>query len=213
MSRPLHARAARALRVFALALPVALLIATPGCGGGLPARYVVEQDIGDLAYRRYQKTLGVELVIDGNAGVGHTASYLRRTRDRVLVATAFVTVYERAAALTAEARDWLMGLDGYRVAVTEVSGHHVWTVDGGPTERWLAWVSERQLVKLGAPEGDDVPAALAERYLDLYPSDLDEHGRAFSDAPSAGQSRAQIAAVAADGPPEVPRFLGERAPR
>jgi hypothetical protein len=193
----------------ALPLLVALLV---GCGGGLPARYVVESDIGELAYRRSQKTLGVELTIEGHAAVGHTASYLRRSKARVAVATAFVTVYERAPSLAAEARDWLTGLEGYRFGVTERSGHHVWTLDGGASERWLAWVSGRQLVKLGAPEGEDVPEALAERYLSIYPSDLDEHGRAFRDAPSAGPSRAQQA-TQGEASPEVPRFLEEGSPR
>jgi hypothetical protein len=188
------------------------LLALAACGGGLPARYVVESDIGELAYRRYQKTLGVELVIDGNAAVGHTASYLRRSEQHVAVATAFVTVYERAPSLAAEAREWLSSLGGYRFGVTEVSGHHAWTLDGGASERWLAWVSGRHLIKLGAPEGEDVPEALAERYLSLYPSDLDAHGRAFSDAPSAGASHAEQAAEGAANP-EVPRFLGESAPR
>lgn len=192
------------------ALALACLVL--GCGSGLPARYVVEHDIDELAYRRYQKTLGVELVIEGNPGVGHTASYLRRSRERVAVATAFVTVYERARSLAAEARAWLAGLEGYRFGVTELSGHHVWTLDGGPSERWVAWVSGRQLVKLGAPEGEAVPEALAVRYLELYPSDLDEHGRAFADAPSAGPSRAEQVEPS-EARPEVPRFLDESAPR
>lgn len=191
---------------------LSLLLLCAACGGGLPARYVVEQDIGELAYRRYQKTLGVELVIEGNPGTGHTASYLRRGRERVAVATAFVTVYERARSLSAEARDWLSGLQGYRFETRELSGHHVWTLDGGPAERWVAWVSGRHLIKLGAPEGESVPDALAERYLALYPSDLDEHGRALPDAPSAGPSRAESKATG-EPTPEVPRFLEKGAPR
>ena len=182
------------------------------CGGGLPARYVLEHDLDQLAYRRYQKTLGVELVIEGNAGVGHTASYLRRSQERVAVATAFVTVYEHARSLSAEARGWLSGLEGYRFGVTELSGHYVWTLDGGPSERWVAWVSGRHLVKLGAPENEAVPDALADAYLELYPSDLDEHGRARADAASAGLSRAEQKEPSEVGP-EVPRFLDESAPR
>jgi hypothetical protein len=196
-----------------LSCSIAVALAASACGGGLPTRYVIEHDIDELAYRRYQKTLGVELVIEGNTGTGHTASYLRREGERVVVATAFVTVYERAKSLTAEARDWLLGLDGYRVTVSELWGHHVWLVDGGPGERWLSWVSGRHLVKLGAPEGEEVPEALAERYLGLYASDLDEHGRALPDAASAGSSRAQSAAAPEEAAPEVPRFLGEKTPR
>jgi hypothetical protein len=178
----------------------------------LPARYVIEQDLGSFAYRRYQKTLGVEVSIEGNPGVGHTASYLQRAQGRVAVATAFVTVYERAASLAAEARELLESLPGYKLSTVSLEGDHVWQLQGGANERWFAWVSGRYLVKLGAPEGSDVPEELAEGYLELYPSDLTEHGRAEHDAPSAGKSRKEKA-EAPEGELEVPRHLRESAPR
>ena len=46
------------------------------------------------------------------------------------------------------------------------------------------------MVKLGGPAGGEVPEALVEAYLDIYPSDLDEHGSAEEGAASAGPSRA-----------------------
>jgi hypothetical protein len=195
-----------------VSLLVALCVA--GCGSELPARYVIERDLDGFAYRRYQKTLGVEIAIEGNEAVGHTATYLRRgASDRVAVATAFVTVYSQARALAAEGRERLQALDGYRFSVGEVSGDNVWQLDGGESERWIAWVSGKHLVKLGAPEGEPLPDAIADAYLALYPSDLDEHGRALPDAPSAGKSRAERAEHEPDAEPDVPASLRENAPR
>jgi hypothetical protein len=195
---------------------VSLLIALwlAGCGSDLPARYVIERDLGGFVYRRYQKTLGVEIAIEGNEAVGHTATYLRRGGgEQVAVATAFVTVYSQARALAAEGRERLRALDGYRFSVGEVSGENVWQLDGGESERWIAWVSGKHLVKLGAPEGEPLPEAIADAYLALYPSDLDEHGRALPDAPSAGKSRAEQTEHEPEAEPDVPASLRENAPR
>ena len=184
------------------------------CGSALPGRYVIERDLGGFAYRRYQKTLGIEVPIEGNEAVGHTATYLKREQsDHVAVATAFVTVYEHAKSLAAEARDRFRGLDGYRFSVTELSGENVWLLDGGENERWLAWVSGKHLVKLGAPEGEPLPEAIADAYLELYPSDLDEHGRALPDAPSAGPSIQELHEHDAEPERDVPANLKENAPK
>lgn len=192
-------------------LLVALSLA--GCGSDLPASYVIKQDFDGFGYRRYQKTLGVEIPVEGNEAVGHTATYLRRRGEQVAVATAFVTVYTRARSLAAEARERLTALQGYRFSVTELSGEHVWLLDGGERERWLAWVSGRYLIKLGAPEGEPLPEGLSDAYLALYPSDLDEHGRAEPDATSAGQSRAELAEHEPERERDVPAGLRENAPR
>src|SRR5262245_40807111 len=87
-----------------------------GCSSALPPRYVIEHDIDGLFYRRYQKTLDVELAIEGNQATGHTATYLRRGRGKdVAVATAFVTVYDHAASLCAEVGERLKALDRYKL--------------------------------------------------------------------------------------------------
>jgi hypothetical protein len=191
------------------------MLSLAGCGSELPARYVIERDLDGFAYRRYQKTLGVEIAIEGNEAVGHTATYLRRGPDseQVAVATAFVTVYTQARALAAEGRERLSALDGYKFSVTELSGENVWQLDGGENERWVAWVSGRHLIKLGAPEGEPLPDAIADAYLALYPSDLDEHGRALPDAASAGKSRAELAEHEPEAERDVPHSLRENAPR
>lgn len=163
-----------------------LLCLSTGCGATLPPRFVVERDIGDYRYRRYQRTLDVEFRVPGNPAVGHTAAYVTRDAGagRVQVTTAFVSVYERAASLTAHVAEQLGTLNTYDVEVTRVSGEHVWSLDGGG-DRWLVWVSGQHVVKLGA-EGQPVPDDVADAYLSLYPSDLNQYGRAEDGAASAG---------------------------
>jgi hypothetical protein len=189
------------------------LVALLGCGSDLPSRYVLERDAGEFTYRRYQHVLDVELVVPGNPATGYTATYLRRDRGRgVGIATAFVTVYDHPKSLAAEARERLAALSRYRLSAIELGGGNAWLLDGGENERWAMWVSGRYLIKLGAPAGEGFPEALADAYMDVYPSDLDEHGYAEKDAPSAGPSRHEQAEDAAAEPP-VPRSLREHAPK
>jgi hypothetical protein len=182
------------------------------CRSELPARYVIERDLGDFRYRRYQKTLGAELEIAGNPARGHTATYLRRGGARVAVATAFVTVYARAASLAAETRERVNALGRYRTSVQSLDGQYAWLLDAGPDERWAIWVSGRHVVKLGAPHGGKFPDEVVAAYLAAYPSDLDEHGRALPDASSRGPS-ARARARKEQHDREVPRHLRENAPR
>lgn len=170
---------------------VVISLVSIGCGASVPTRFVLERDIGDYRYRRYQHVLDVEVPVQGNDASGHTATYLHSARGHGLtVTTAFVTVYRRAASLAAELSDALHTLGTYDVAIAEVSGDYVWKVEGGQ-ETWLVWVSGQYIVKLGAPHGSDVPEDIADTYLGIYPSDLDEHGRARDGRPSAGASRHQ----------------------
>lgn len=173
------------------ALSIMLLLGpSAACATARPARYVVERDLGPYFYRRYQKTLDVEFVIAGNPATGHTATYLRRDADSPEFATAFVTVYERAQSLCAEVSEGLGKLERYERAVAEVEGGHAWRL-ARLDEHWLLWVSGRHVVKLGAPRGEQVPEALASAYMDVYPSELDDHGHAREDAQCAGRSAAQ----------------------
>ncbi|MEM9192593.1 MAG: hypothetical protein AAGF12_25685 [Myxococcota bacterium] len=186
-------------------------LAVGGCGGSLPERYVLERDVGDYSYRRYQKVLDVEFPIEGNAAVGHTASYVHRDRTRdVTFATAFVTVYEKPRGLTAEIRTRLNTLGTYDVTVGELEGEHVWWLDGGD-DAWAMWVSGQYLVKLGAPRGEDIPSDVADDYTDLYPSDLDERGRAREGTSSYGP--ASLDDEEGDEELDIPQHLREDAPR
>jgi hypothetical protein len=195
------------------ALGLALTAALVGCGSTLPARYVIERDLDGFAYRRYQKTLDVEIAVAGNEATGYTATYLRRGSDRqVAVATAFVTVYQKADSLAAEVRERLLALDRYHVALQELGGGYAFMLDAGPGERWAVWVSDRHVVKLGAPPGESIPDALIDAYTKLYPSDLDEHGRARPDASSRGPSQRERKA-GGEQEQELPRYLRQNAPR
>ncbi len=183
------------------ALAVALIAA---CGPALPPRYVLERDVEGYDYRRYQEVLDIEFVVDGNPAVGHTASYVARDDAGIHVATAFVTVYEHAASLAAEIKDRLDTLASYERRVVRIDGEYVHRLRASG-EEWLVWVSGRYVVKLGAPNGREVPAGLAEAYLHLYPSDLDRSGRARRGADSAGAS--EHAADDAEAEPALPSNL------
>jgi hypothetical protein len=192
-------------------LSVVSVLGALACGASLPPRYVIEHDLGPFAYRRYQKSLEIEVPITGNPATGHTASYLRRgASDSVAVVTAFVTVYKKPNALAAEARTALETLGGYSLKPLELAGENVWVLDGPGRERWCVWVSNQRVVKIGVQPGQEFPEAVLDAYLGLYPSDLDEHGAARADAPSAGKAKAQ---VEADEELAVPNDLRENAPR
>jgi hypothetical protein len=194
-----------------IVLPIVLLALA--CSTQLPPRYVIERDLDAFMYRRYQKTLDVELAIEGNVATGHTATYLRRgSGKRVAIASAFVTVCEHPKSLTAEVRERLMALERYKLSVQKLAGGYVWSLDGGPSERWVLWVSGRYIVKLGAPPGEALPDALADAYMDLYPSDLDQTGHAKPDATSSGPSLREQKEHG-EQEREMPKYLREHAPR
>lgn len=157
-----------------------------GCSSGLPPRYVLERDIADYRYRRYQKVLDTELPVAGNESVSHTASYVQRDGDELRVASAVVTVYERPERLTSHVRERLRSLGTYDVRTEKRHGEWVFVADGGD-DRWLVWISGRHVVKVGTSDGADIPPDLAKSYFRIYPSDVDEHGRAKKGALSAGE--------------------------
>lgn len=187
--------------------PVLALVLV-ACGTSLPARYVIERDVGDYAYRRYQKVLDVEFPVQENDAVGHTATYVLRHGDDVRYITAFVTVYDQPRGLVAEVRERIERLGTYDVAVEKRDGAYMWKLVGGEGT-WLLWVSGTHLVKLGSPDGP-VPEDLVETYVDLYESDLDEHGRAEDGAASAGPSRQE---AEERDELDIPDSLREGAPR
>lgn len=160
------------------------------CGSSTPKRYVLERDLGAFVFRRYQKTLDIEFALADNPATGHTATYVLRdestSQKRVPHATAFVSVYRRPKGLAESVRTRLLSLGTYEVSVKELSGHHVWWLDGG-SDHWAVWVSGKHVVKLGAPLGDtSVPDPLVQAYTDAYPSDLNEYGRPVDGSASAG---------------------------
>lgn len=184
-----------------------LLVFVAGCAASIPARFVVEKDIDDFSYRRYQHVLDVEFQVAENPAEGHTATYFRRG-DQVILATAFVTVYEKAPGLAEEVRERVEDLATYEAEMQKLEGEWVWVLRGDAP--WVLWVSANRVVKLGGPAGGAVPEPVLEEYLSIYPSDLTESGSADEDAPSAGPSRA-IAEESEEL--EVPSSLQEGTPR
>jgi hypothetical protein len=134
---------------------------------------VIEHDLGAFAYRRYQKSLDIEVPIAGNEAVGHTASYLRRgAQGEVAVATAFVTIYAHGKQLVTKARAALQNLGGYTLTTVELAGEPVWQLDTPGRERWCVWVSKRRLIKIGVQAGQPFPEDVVVPYLALYPSEV-----------------------------------------
>ncbi len=202
----------RALTSSLLLSSVLLGLLAAGCSPTLPPRYVLERDVDELSYRRYQHVLDIEFAIEGNAAEGHTATYLERDGDALLTSTAFVSVYAHGAALASEVREQIEELNSYDVGVIKREGEWMWELRTGGDSVWLVWVSGRHVVKLGGPEGRDVADALVDAYASLYPSDLDDHGNAREGTESAGAAAADSDG---DGDPEleVPSSLREGAPR
>lgn len=174
------------------------LLLASACGAALPKRFVLEQAIDGWAFRRYQEVLDVEFTIPDRSASGHTATYVRRSqasepeqRATVPFGTAFVSVYSKAPGLSAEVSAQLALLQSYDVEPKEISGDWVLALDSAdPYDAWILWVSGPYVVKIGGhPEAKE---PIASAYLDRYPSDLSEHGRARDGTASSGLSeRAQ----------------------
>lgn len=198
-SQPIDlASAAQGLWLGACALMLAALAA---CGPSVPSRFVVERDIGHLAYRRYQRVLDVELAIEGNAAEGHTATYVRRSGTDIEYVNAFVTVYANPAGLAAEVRRLVRSLASYDVSVIDVGGR-VFQLDAGEGDRWVLWVSGARVVKVGGTASDELTREVIHEYLSIYPSDLDENGRARPGTLSEGD-----ASEASSGDDDMPATL------
>src|SRR5262245_29890301 len=60
------------------------LTSLAGCGGHppIPKRGVVEHDLGEWHFRRYQPVKDVEVWVEGNAAEGYTASYVRDRAEK-----------------------------------------------------------------------------------------------------------------------------------
>lgn len=194
----------------AWAMSIALLAAIAGCVGSVPPRYVIERDIGSLSYRRYQRVLDVELPVEGNAAVGHTATYVRRSsRGEVPYVNVFVTAYASAPGLTAEIRRQLRTLGSYDLSVTDIGGGRAWSLDGGDGDRWLLWVSGSHVVKVGGLADEALVRSVVSEYMGVYPSDLDERGRARAGTLSAGDASER---AESEEDLELPRSLTSDAP-
>jgi hypothetical protein len=156
------------------------LYVVASCGGTLPPpkRRVIESDVGDWHFRRYQKTVDVEVYVNGNPAVAHTASYLRveaektgKIKEGDLVSV-FVTEYKSdkgvGRALVKFARR-LAQEAGYVVEETDLGGQRVFRV-AGHGETWAFWSSGRFVIKVGGPGVEKLPSGLVKEYGRRYPS-------------------------------------------
>src|SRR5690349_24306581 len=98
-----------------------LVFALVGCAHAeLGERHVIEADVGDWVYRRYQKVEDIEFSVPGNSGVGHTAVYQTRETagiqsvPRSAMAVAFVTEYENAGEVKKTLDEKVQQLKGYQ---------------------------------------------------------------------------------------------------
>jgi len=164
-----------------LALPIAVCL-LGACGGRPPppARGVLESDVADWRFRRYQEVLDIEVWVEGNRGVAYTATYARDAAEKMNrltdedIATAFVTRYDRDDGVVRETVKFVRRLAheaGYRVEETKVAGVRCVMITGHE-EAWAMWSAPKHVVKIGGRGRSSVPAALVESYGERYPSTL-----------------------------------------
>jgi len=157
-----------------------MLVSLAACGGAVPppSRRVIEGDLGTWHFRRYQRTVDVEVYVAGNPATAHTASYARTEAEKAGhlqegdIASVFVTEYKQdkdvGAALVRFARR-LAQEAGYVVEETELGGQRVFRVIGHG-EAWAFWSSGRFVVKVGGRGLEKVPAGIVNEYGRRYPS-------------------------------------------
>lgn len=163
-----------------LALPLILVLLACGGRPPPPARGVLETDVGDWKFRRYQEVLDVEVWVDGNRGVAYAATYARGEAEKVNrltdedIATAFVTRYERDDGVVRETVKFVRRLAqeaGYQVEEKKVGGVRAVLITGHG-EAWAMWSAPRHVVKVGGHGRKSVPEGLVESYGERYPSTL-----------------------------------------
>lgn len=169
------------MRLWALPL-VALLVAACHHRPPPPTRGVVERDVGDWKFRRYQEVLDVEVWVDGNRGVAYTATYARGAAEKMNklededIATAFVTRYDTDEGVLRECVKFIRRLasdGGYDVEEKKIGGVRVVLITGHD-EAWALWAAPKHVVKIGGHHREDVPAQLVSTYGERYPSTMVE---------------------------------------
>jgi len=144
---------------------------------------VLEVDVANWRFRRYQEVLDVEVWIEGNRGVAYTATYARDAAEKANrlgdedIATAFVTRFDRDEGVLRETVKFVRRLAqeaGYVVEETKVAGVRCVTITGRD-EAWALWSAPRHVVKIGGHGRTSVPSALVESYGDRYPSTLTDN--------------------------------------
>jgi len=164
------------------ALFVAVALTALGCGGHppVPARGVVETDLGAWKFRRFQgPLLDIEVWVEGNKAEAYSASYITadaeqrgRIEDKDLV-NVFVTRYQSSDGVIRATVKLARRLaqEGYQVEEDKIAGARTLTITGRG-EAWVMWPSQKHVVKVGARGRSQVPASMVANYVDRYPSQL-----------------------------------------
>ncbi len=164
-----------------LVLVLAMLM-IQSCGGTPkpPTRGVIETDVENWGFRRYQSVLDVEVWVRSNEAVAHTASYARKSSEKKGriedkdVVNAFVTRYEKEVGVQRALIVFVRRItqqSGYTATERKVAGARFLEVKG-PGELWVFWPAKRHIVKLGGRALPKVPDDLIEAYAERYPSQL-----------------------------------------
>ncbi len=156
---------------------LAVLVA---CGGTPPPpkRGVLENNVSSWKFRRYQELLDVEVWVDKNKAVAHTASYVRGKAEKEGrldagdIVNVFVTRYENDLGVLRATVKFVRRLAqeaGYQVEEDKVGGVRLFSISRND-ERWMIWAAKRHVVKVGGQDVGKVPKALVKAYGKRYPS-------------------------------------------
>jgi hypothetical protein len=159
-----------------------VIVMIAACGGHPPPppRGVMESDLGDWKFRRFQPLLDVEVWVKDNKAEAYTATYVNdraerehptRLGDKDLV-NVFVTRYARPDGVLREMVRFVRRLAqeaGYQVDETKIGGVRVVTI-AGHDEWWAMWAATGAVVKVGGRGRSDAPSDLVKSYGARYPS-------------------------------------------
>lgn len=160
-----------------------ILLGLAACGGHkpVPKRLVVEGDLGDWRFKRFQGPLvDVEVWVQNNRAEAFTASYITadaekrgKIDDKDLV-NVFVTRYEKPDGVvraTVKFARRLAQEHHYTVEEDKIAGARALTITS-PTESWVLWASTKYVVKVGGRGLSKVPKSMVAPYADRYPSQI-----------------------------------------
>lgn len=147
----------------------------------VPARGVVEGDLGSWKFRRFQgPLLDVEVYVANNKAVANSASYITndadktgKIRDKDLVSVV-VTKFEKPDGVvrgTVKLVRRLAQEDGYQADEQKIGGVRALSFKGHG-EAWVIWPSKQYVVKVGGRGLDEVPSSMVSLYASRFPSQL-----------------------------------------
>ncbi|HTJ47578.1 MAG TPA: hypothetical protein VL463_36020 [Kofleriaceae bacterium] len=166
-------------RWLAFVIVVAFAVA---CGGHPPPppRGVMESDLGEWKFRRFQPLLDVEVWVKDNKAEAYTATYVNDRAERehptrlgpTDLVNVFVTRYQKPDGVLREMVRFVRRLAqeaGYQVDEAKIGGVRVVTI-AGHDEWWAMWAASGAVVKIGGRGRIDAPGDVVSDYGKRYPS-------------------------------------------